>query len=61
MSDFIAMGGYAFYVWMSYGVTALLVAVEVFLVLRKQRTIRQQLARAQRLNDLLSEKAGGKQ
>ena len=52
MSEFFAMGGYAFYVWMSYAATALLLCVEIFLVLRKQRTIRQQLERAQRLNKL---------
>jgi heme exporter protein D len=29
LSDFLAMGGYALYVWGSYGVTALVVAVEL--------------------------------
>ena len=42
-SDFLAMGGYAFFVWMSYGVTALLVVAEIAWV-GKQR--RQSLARA---------------
>ena len=29
MSDFLAMGGYALYVWGSYGMTALLVVIEL--------------------------------
>jgi heme exporter protein D len=28
MSEFFAMGGYAFYVWGSFGVTALVVVIE---------------------------------
>jgi heme exporter protein D len=37
MSDFFAMGGYAFYVWGSYGVTAALLALEVLLLLKRKR------------------------
>jgi len=29
LSDFLAMGGYALYVWGSYGMTALLVVIEI--------------------------------
>ncbi len=40
-SDFFAsffhMGGYAFYVWGSYAVTAVLIAVEVILLARRKR------------------------
>ncbi|MBY0437050.1 MAG: heme exporter protein CcmD [Burkholderiales bacterium] len=43
-SDFLAMGGYAFFVWMSYGVTALLVVAEVAWVVKQRR---RSLARAQ--------------
>jgi heme exporter protein D len=42
-SAFLAMGGYAYFVWMSYGVTALLLAIEVVHVIRQRR---QSLARA---------------
>jgi heme exporter protein D len=42
-SDFLAMGGYAFFVWMSYAVTALLVVAEVVWVVKQRR---QSLARA---------------
>lgn len=31
-SDFFHMGGYAFYVWWSYGVTAILVVGEILLL-----------------------------
>ena len=37
MSDFLAMGGYAFYVWGSYGVTFVLLAIEVFVLLKRKR------------------------
>jgi heme exporter protein D len=36
MKEFIAMGGYGFYVWSAYGVTALAVVVEL-LALRARR------------------------
>ena len=35
MSEFFAMGGYALYVWGSYGVTFVLLALEVFFLVRK--------------------------
>ena len=37
MSDFFAMGGYAWYVWGSYAVTFVLLAIEVGLLLRRSR------------------------
>ena len=40
MSNFLAMGGYAWYVWMAYGVTALVIVVEVWtLRTRRHRTL----------------------
>jgi heme exporter protein D len=42
LSDFVAMGGYAFYVWGSYGATAVLIAAELWLLkTRKRRAIKQ--------------------
>ena len=39
-SEFFHMGGYAFYVWGSYGVFALAVAVEILTVrMRKNRVL----------------------
>jgi heme exporter protein CcmD len=52
MLEKLDMGKYAYYVWMSYGATFLVIAVEIFLIRRKQRTIRQQIARTQHLNKL---------
>lgn len=37
MSDFFAMGGYGFYVWGSYGVTFLLLLMEVILLRKRAR------------------------
>ncbi|HZM32941.1 MAG TPA: heme exporter protein CcmD [Burkholderiales bacterium] len=37
MSEFFAMGGYAWYVWGSYGVTFALLALEVVLLLKRSR------------------------
>ena len=36
-SDFFAMGGYALYVWGSYGVTAGMIAMEVILLFVRRR------------------------
>ena len=54
MSEFFAMGGRGFYVWMSYGVTALFMVVEVIAVMRSKKTTLKQLtrlARAEAQND----------
>jgi heme exporter protein D len=37
LNDFLAMGGYAFYVWGSYAVTFLLIFLEVALVCARHR------------------------
>lgn len=37
MSEFFAMGGYGFYVWGAYGVTFLLLAIEVLLLIKRKR------------------------
>ena len=37
-SDFLAMGGYSFYVWGSFGVTALIMLVEPIVVARNRKT-----------------------
>jgi heme exporter protein D len=36
MSEFFAMGGYAWYVWGSYGVTFLCLAIEMVLLLKRE-------------------------
>jgi heme exporter protein D len=37
VSEFLAMGGYGFYVWGSYGVTAICILLEVFFLNRKAK------------------------
>ena len=37
MSEFLAMGGYAFYVWGSYGLTALVVIGEIAALRQRRR------------------------
>lgn len=43
MSEFLAMGGYAFYVWGAYGVTALVIVGEL-VALRARRRAAETLA-----------------
>ncbi|MDR2877960.1 MAG: heme exporter protein CcmD [Chromatiales bacterium] len=51
MAEFFAMGGYAFYVWGSFGVTVLALVVEVLLLRRRRRTL---LRRASRMSRKVS-------
>ena len=37
--NFLAMGGYGLYVWGSYGVTALCIAVELWALARRARRV----------------------
>jgi len=45
VSEFFAMGGRGFYVWMSYGITALFMVVEVIALTRSKKTVLKRLAR----------------
>ena len=49
-ADFLAMGGYGFYVWGSFGATALILAIEPVVVARQRKTtvarVRRQLRAA---------------
>ena len=44
-SEFFAMGGYAFYVWGSFGVTALIMAVEPIVVAQRRKNLLSRLKR----------------
>ncbi len=48
MSEFFAMGGHGFYIWASYGVTALFMIIEVIAVMRSKRTVEKRLSRLAR-------------
>lgn len=51
LEDFIAMGGYGFYVWGSYLVTAALIMAEIFMLRMRRRAIE----KARQMQALLSE------
>jgi heme exporter protein D len=40
MSNYFSMGGHGLYIWGSYGVCALVMAVEAVLVMQRQRRAR---------------------
>jgi heme exporter protein D len=44
LSEFLAMGGYAFYVWGSYLVTVACIAGEVLLLRTRRRTLMERLS-----------------
>jgi heme exporter protein D len=47
LSAFIAMGGYGFYVWGSYIVTAAVIGVEAWLLVSRHRAARRALRDSQ--------------
>lgn len=49
VSEFFAMGGYALYVWGSFGVTALLMVAEPVLLRSRRKIVLQRLARIARM------------
>ena len=50
MAEFFNMGGYALYVWGSFGATALVMIAEPILLSRRRKTALQSAARLQRMN-----------
>ncbi len=50
MAEFFDMGGYALYVWGSFGATALLMIAEPILLSRRRKAALQSVARLQRMN-----------
>ncbi len=48
LGDFLAMGGYGLYVWGSFGMTALVLAVECWAVSQRRRTLRRSALRRSR-------------
>jgi heme exporter protein D len=55
VGEFFAMGGYALYVWGSYGACALLMIVEPFLAKRRLSQVRQSLIRERLADELESQ------
>lgn len=50
MGEFFDMGGYALYVWGSFGATALVMIAEPILLSRRRKAAIQSVARLQRMN-----------
>ncbi|MCG2575600.1 heme exporter protein CcmD [Dechloromonas sp. XY25] len=55
LSDFLAMGGYGLYVWGSFGVNVLIMAVEPIVVARNQKATKARLKRQIRAESRSSE------
>jgi heme exporter protein D len=55
LSDFLAMGGYGFYVWGSFGATFLIMAIEPILVLHNRKTTLARLKRQLRAENRTTE------
>jgi heme exporter protein D len=51
VAEFFDMGGYAFYVWGSFGATALLMIVEPLLLRQRRRNILRRIARMARIRE----------
>ena len=49
MSDFLSQGGYAFFVWSSYGMTLVLMVAEIVALRRRERTIFARMGRLMRM------------
>lgn len=49
-SEFLAMGGYGLYVWGSYGVTAVVLILNVLAARRREKNVRRQLRETAELN-----------
>jgi heme exporter protein D len=50
VAEFFHMGGYAFYVWGSFGATLLLMVVEPILLRGRRRNILKRIVRMARIN-----------
>jgi heme exporter protein D len=48
LAEFFHMGGYAFYVWTAYGLAAVVIIANIWVPLRCQRSIREDILRRAR-------------
>lgn len=48
LTEFLHMGGYAFYVWTSYGLALLILLINIVVPLRQRRKLLADIARAAR-------------
>ena len=57
MDDFFAMGGYARFVWSAFGITAAIVALNIFAARRRFRRTRDAVAQRVQRQELRRNKA----
>ena len=57
LGDFLAMGGYGFYVWSAYGVALVVLVANLAAPLRRERELRRQLDRQLRLEQRSSRRS----
>jgi heme exporter protein D len=60
VSDFFNMGGYAFYVWLSYGITLGSLVMLVLLSARRKPTVLKEIAKQASREKRLKENRGNK-
>jgi heme exporter protein D len=60
VSDFLNMGGYAFYVWLSYGITFGSLVILVLLSARRKQTVLKEIAKQASREKRLKENRGNK-
>ena len=53
-SEFLHMGGYAFYVWTSYGIVALVLILNFTIPILRRRNLLKQIKRQLRRDQVLS-------
>jgi heme exporter protein D len=53
MSEFWAMGGHGFYVWLAYGATAIILIYNLIQPIRKRKTILKELSQKMKREDNL--------
>jgi heme exporter protein D len=49
LEQFFSMGGYAFYVWMSYGIAALVLIANLITTYRRKAEVRESIVRSLKL------------
>lgn len=49
MNEFLSQGGFAFFVWSSYGMTLVLLLAEILQIRQRDRTIRARIGRLMRM------------
>lgn len=54
VGEFLHMGGYAFYVWTSYGIVALVLLVNFIVPIQRRRKLLQQIKRQVRRDKVIS-------